>query len=246
MKNKSDTPEGSPGKRHTNSVTNAEIVKYLVGKEAKFSEEIAKIHTKLSAGERKTGVTASVLDESKTATGTIRQFRGIMIAPGAVVQIISGRTGKPVTIKLRQLSRQQKEILSEVFDFIEEKLIGTKYEKAITVLMNITGFLVTDSKHVGAYSAQIKDDHMVILNANVITWTRDELAVTILHELLHAVFVSDDRDPASEEEARHDLACYGLLGFSVSTDHWAFIKFPHLMDELVSGGSVVADEPDKD
>lgn len=146
--------------------------------------------------------------------------------------ILSAITGKPVMITIKNLNNYQKEIISKACDFVEEKLKGTEYEEVIGFLMKVTGFCVTNSKHLDALYNKAINGPLVIINSKVITGLDTELAVTILHELLHAVHESDDRDPASLEEARHDLACYGLLGIPVPLSHWAFTKYPFLLDEI--------------
>lgn len=145
-------------------------------------------------------------------TTTTRKFRIVTFKSEPAIPIISGRTGKPVTIKLKQLNNFQKEILTNVFDFIEGKVKGTPLELPIQSLLGLTGFLVTSSNHLGAYSVSMDDAPLVIFNSKTITDSADELAVSVLHELLHFITEPGDGDPASMEEACHDLCCYNLLG----------------------------------
>ena len=105
--------------------------------------------------------------------------------------------------------------------------------------MRAATFCATSSKHLAAYSGQLNDFPVVILDSKTITGSADEFKVTVLHELLHLVMgVYGDGNPASLEEARHDLVCYGLLGVPVPIGHWAFTKYPQLLNEilLASGG----------
>jgi hypothetical protein len=163
-----------------------------------------------------------------------RQFRGVKIDPGTEIKIWSGKTGDPVTIQLKNLNNYQREILSKACDFILGKLKGGSFEEPVTTLMQITGFCTTTSNHVSAYGGKLVNDHIVVLNSKTFSFTNDEFAVTILHELLHFLEKSDDRNPLSLEEARHDLACYGLLGVRVPLDHWAWTEYPDLKDEILS------------
>ncbi len=119
------------------------------------------------------------------ATVSNRQFREINIEPGAGVAVWSGKTGDPVGIVLKKLNNYQREILSKACDFILGKLKGRSFEEPVATLMETTGFCVTTSNHVGAYSAKLVNDHIVVLNSKTFSFTNDEFAVTILHELLH-------------------------------------------------------------
>jgi len=176
------------------------------------------------------------IDPSITSA-TIRSFRKVKFKSGVAITILSAQTGKPVAITPRSLNNYQKGILSNACDFIEGKLKGTSYEEPIKILMKITGFITTSSNHVGAYAGKLNDEPLVFLNSKTFTGSTDEFAVTVLHELLHFVNEPDDRDPTSLEEARHDIACYGLLGIPISLNHWAFTKHPHLKNELLKDPS---------
>ena len=165
---------------------------------------------------------------------TIRHFRGVELKPGADWVIRSVKTGKPVKITVKNLNNYQREILANTCDVIQEKLKGTEFEKPVETLLAVTGLLVTSSRHVNGYSVMSNDDPLIILNSKTFTGSRDEFTVTVLHELLHFLEESDDRDPASLEEARHDLACYGILNVPVPIGHWAFTKYPQLYDEINS------------
>ncbi len=179
----------------------------------------------------------SVQDEtnpSSMASKSIRQFHSFDITKGNEVKILSARTGKPVTITLRNMNNYQKELLSKVCDFIEGKLSGTEYGEDISQLMLVTVFCVTSSKHVGGFSVEYKDQPIVIFNSKVITGSFDEFALTVLHELLHFIQPPGNGDPSSIYEARHDIACYGFLGIPIRTDHWAFVKYPELLEQLSS------------
>jgi hypothetical protein len=155
------------------------------------------------------------------------------IESNGAVKIISGLTGSEVSIVTKRLNKHYKGIVAKACVQIEEKLKGSEYEEAIEITMRATTFCATSSKHLGAYSGQLNDFPIVILNSKTFAGSADDFTVTILHELLHLVLgVYGDESPDSLEEARHDLACYGFLGVPVPLDHWAFTKYPQLLDEI--------------
>ena len=175
------------------------------------------------------------LTVSPMASATIRAFRQVDINSEQVFKIRSVKTGKPVEVKARSLYENEKVVLSKAFDFIENKLKGSSIEEDIQILMKATGFFITGSPHIGAYSVIREDTPMVFLNKNLFSWSNDEFAVTVLHELLHFINISgDDKTGDSLEEAMHDFECYRLLGISVPPEHWAWKKYPQLKDELLS------------
>ena len=170
---------------------------------------------------------------------SIRHFREVNLDPGANLEIRSLRTGKPVKISLKKLNNYQRETLSNTCDVIQEKLKGTEFEKSVQALMCLTAFLVTSSRHVNGYSVKLNEAPLIILNSKTFTGRTDEFRVTVLHELLHFMEVSDDRDPLSLEEAIHDVLCYKLLGVSIPPHHWAWTIYPDLKDEILSNADVI-------
>ncbi|MBI2817349.1 MAG: hypothetical protein HYX72_10445 [Acidobacteria bacterium] len=102
--------------------------------------------------------------------------------------------------------------------------------------------MITRNWDIGAgYTS--RSANIIILNANMFDHTRsrdvfEEFCVTVLHELLHFFQKGADETytSGSEEEARHDLATYGLLGIGIPVHHWAFKVYPHLLTELQQPG----------
>ena len=145
---------------------------------------------------------------------------------------VRGRNEQPCLIQVRLPKTREVRQIFKVFKFIDRQLTSEDYRLPIRVAMNLAVFLITKSPEVGAYTAQ----QVVILNAGLIDCIDfEEFAVTIAHELLHIVEAKEDGmdlSAHSESEARHDLMVYALLGVGIPRSHWAFRKFPHLLQEI--------------
>ncbi len=160
----------------------------------------------------------------------------------AKIVIRSAATGALVRIKTRALTEAEKRRLSSAFAFIKSRFDDSEDSRdlnlAVLTAMTITRFVPTPSKHLGAYTGWL-DNKIPVVFLNVKQFKErlvplEEFAVTILHELLHVLehdTASDDaKHPTSLDEAKHDLCTYGLLGLGIPADHWAFRKYPELLE----------------
>ncbi len=77
---------------------------------------------------------------------------------------------------------------------------------------------------------------MVIFSRHVLkpnnAQEKQELAVTLLHELTHLMFTDQDQASQSYDEAVHDLRCYKALDVQIPADRWAFKRFNIDVDKL--------------
>jgi len=161
---------------------------------------------------------------------------------------IRGIDGRFVPITARPLSAgSERNILSaiscivsrynpEVFDVPLNSILG---------IAQATVFLQSDSPEVGAYmsdcggpSDALRNPPMMFLNRKLLkpecAEEKKELAVTILHELIHILHdEAIDKKSTSEDEARFDLGCYKALNFDIPADHWAFKKLGIDVDKLL-------------
>ena len=116
-------------------------------------------------------------------------------------------------------------------------------EDTLCVAMAFAVFVETRHKTMGAYTSTDPDRPFIIFNEQSQIWNDPkELAVTLLHELLHILqtlgCLKDDamaaagKDGDSKAEAMHDFLCYALLGFGIPSDHWAFKAYPELRESM--------------
>ena len=160
------------------------------------------------------------------------QLRAIQVSPSIKLKV-SGIDGVHVSIKAKSPTKTQKAALFKAFDFIDQRLTVEEYRQEVRVAMNVAGFLITGNRKVGAYTCK----EIIILNKGLFDRPRvtfEEFCVTVLHELLHIFDEADapDKVSDSEYEAKHDLATYGLLGVGVPMTHWAFAKYPSILQEI--------------
>ena len=160
------------------------------------------------------------------------KLRDVVVEKDVTLQV-RGISGSFVEIKVRALRKQERKQLFRAFQILEERLPeivlpGDDAEVSREMVMGLAQryccFLVTSSRHIGAYSSLDDSFPAIILNKRLFdrrVCDEKEFAVTVLHELMHPFFVDKDKVADSKDEAIHDLLCYQLLGFEMPADHWA-------------------------
>jgi len=154
--------------------------------------------------------------------------------------------GHIVNVRIRKLKHRHKNKLMETLRMICDSLPQPNEFKltqdALCLAMSHAAFVETRHKTMGAYTSTDPDQPFIILNEQSQIWNDPkELAVTLLHELLHMLKIMGcikgdlledaDKDAESKTEAVHDLLCYKLLGFGVPSDHWVFKAYPEILGE---------------
>jgi hypothetical protein len=174
------------------------------------------------------------------------RWRDVKIPPGAKL-LCRDVYGHIVEVQIRKLKDRHKTRLMETLHLIRDRLqqpnqLGLN-ELALCVAMGSAAFVGTRKKTIAAYTSSDPQLPFIILNELSRFWnSREELAVTLLHELLHmletlgCLQLHTEFDSESREEAVHDLLCYALLDFGIPEDHWAFRKYPDLLLKTTQTG----------
>src|SRR4051812_31090364 len=77
--------------------------------------------------------------------------------------VIRGINGSLVKIKVKHPTEAQKKALFETFDFIRNALTIEEYREEIELGMQTAGFLITDSRAVGAYTAPVTENDTAVI-----------------------------------------------------------------------------------
>ena len=170
------------------------------------------------------------------------RFQVTEIPPGAQRQV-NDIHGRPITVQIEALGNQDRRMMQEVIDFIESRydpeVFKVPLEGVLGACLSI-GIVKTDHPSIGAYTGKEGSEsgrRLIIINGRLFKVKdlrgRDELAITLLHEAMHAFDPDDvDKSANSVDEARHDIRCYIALGVNVPANHWGWKRLG------VSPGSV--------
>jgi hypothetical protein len=138
--------------------------------------------------------------------------------------------GNYINIDIRPLSAScEKAVLSALLYIklhYQSEVLGVPLD-VVLGLARFVIFVQTDSPEVGAYASCKMESPVIIIDRWLMKSKPPkmigELAVTILHELIH--FTHDeivDKRGDSEFEAKFDLLCYAALNLPISSSHWAW------------------------
>ncbi len=154
---------------------------------------------------------------------------------------VRGINGEVVPIRIKNLTEAEKQLLGRVCDRIDDSLercddiewVDDQFRKTIRDASSGVAFVTTGEKSVLAYA--MTDSPVVFLNRKLLRAgiDFDKLCVTVVHQLLHMIGShSEDDNPTSMDEAKHEMMCYALLGMDIPGSHWGFTKYPELMAVL--------------
>jgi hypothetical protein len=166
------------------------------------------------------------------------KLRRVKLPKDGIKVKLRGIYGVWVDTKVVQLRPDQQIKIISAIEFIHSNLDESRgWELPKEIFLNIAqsvGILRVKTKQAGAYASSDPDLPVIWLGDFSFIWNDPvELAVTLLHELLHVALHrmgedSGNRDIMSREEAEHDLRCYESLGLPIRACHWALKKFPEL------------------
>lgn len=182
-------------------------------------------------------------EAEKTMTLENYKFREVNIEDGAKIPI-RGVDGRIVDARLYKLNREKQVKVETALRVIDSRLKESNLfeltKEQFEFAARFAGFLRTRSGAVPvAYCSLDSSKPLIVLADRCVIWEDEpELAVTLLHELVHLLITLEDT-PRSESakvsnskvEAVHDIACYDALGWDIPGDHWAFQKYPELLKE---------------
>jgi hypothetical protein len=139
--------------------------------------------------------------------------------------------GIVVAINVRSLTISCEKAIQSALIFIKAHYRPDVLDVSLNSILDIARFvcfLQTDLPKVGGYQGITnKNICLVIINRELMNSkdpkVKRELAVTILHELLHFLHEEHvDKKGDSEFEAEFDLLCYKALNLHIPASHWAW------------------------
>jgi hypothetical protein len=175
-----------------------------------------------------------------------KKLREPVLPKGELAVKMRGVSGEWIEARLHPLNETQRGKITSAIQIVQSRLKEPNHLKIskedFLTIVQVSIFLRTQSKDIGAYSApdQGWGAPAIILNTESLIWEdKMELAVTVLHEAAHLWdFLNGrdagDRDTSSKKEAMHAVLCYAALKMALPTRHWAFKKYPDLLGKITS------------